>query len=707
MKSSMLKYALSIFALGSLISLVTFVEAADRQSRSRITERKAPTRAATSSRTGRTTTPVTTARDSESVQELQNTVNGLETYRDKNIYMMLMADSDKCIDSDEMFDSPEHIKGFVYYLKKNGDKLIPQTIKDVCKEEGAKFLLEATCKNYDGGYIALKNPNVFEGHVCAEHEQCKGGACVPKLCNDTDGGIDFEEKGTVTQYNEDGSIKPGFPKTDQCLSETLLSENMCADESGVLQSQPMFVNCCDLNMVCGNDKCEAPTNAADNDNDMMVDQCDICPVDQFNDVDEDGLCANEDNCPFQANADQADFDGDGYGDVCDDFVVLELDTSDVSRSHHPAISGDGRYVAFVGKSFHLKNMFGFDGNIEHTYVRDLKTGDTELVSISSNGDFANEDSRNPSISSDGRYIAYLSRATNLIENDVSVIVNPDYFPTESSDIYVHDRQTGTTEKIVNESGEHFNGAQLHAQLSGNGKYVVFSSSATNIADKPKGTYVWNRDTKKINLIPQSAGSWPKINFNGNSVLYERRIVEPNYNAYQLAVFDRETGLIDVILDDFYIASLHANISPDGNFIAHRTIDDYSINDLVVHDKTNNTSTPASISTSNVLGDASHIAPAIGGLSGNFVLFQSNSTNLIPGLDNTCKYYVRNIQEGTTDAIDGFFCHMGSVDHQKVAISLDERFIAFVAQDGTFFKNVFVKNILTGEIYQVDSFDVGE
>ena len=90
----------------------------------------------------------------------------------------------------------------------------------------------------------------------------------------------------------------------------------------------VFANACisycvdpDLDEVCGDaDNCPSMANAdqADADGDGIGDVCDVCPFDADNDIDGDGVCGDVDNCPETANSDQADTDGDGLGDTCDD-----------------------------------------------------------------------------------------------------------------------------------------------------------------------------------------------------------------------------------------------------------------------------------------------------------------------------------------------------------------------------------------------------
>ena len=98
----------------------------------------------------------------------------------------------------------------------------------------------------------------------------------------------------------------------------------------------------------------------------------------------------------------------------------------------PAISGDGRFVAFVSNATNL--VAGDSNNVGDIFVHDRQTGATTRVSINSSGGQANGASSDPAISADGRYVAFVSSATNLVTGDTNGV----------SDVFVHDRQTGVT-----------------------------------------------------------------------------------------------------------------------------------------------------------------------------------------------------------------------------------------------------------------------
>jgi Tol biopolymer transport system component len=138
----------------------------------------------------------------------------------------------------------------------------------------------------------------------------------------------------------------------------------------------------------------------------------------------------------------------------------------------PAISADGRYVAFASKA---KNLSRDDkDDIEDVFVRDLKTNRTVLVSRAQgkHGVASSGDSSNPSISADGRYVAFESYASNLGPADNSTI--PDVFVRDlrSGRVYLASRANG--------NGAAANAPSANAAISGDGRYVAFDSRGSNL-----------------------------------------------------------------------------------------------------------------------------------------------------------------------------------------------------------------------------------
>jgi hypothetical protein len=95
------------------------------------------------------------------------------------------------------------------------------------------------------------------------------------------------------------------------------------------------------------DVCPGGDDTIDSDGDLIADDCDECPADVENDADADGVCEISDNCPDDGNADQADADGDGIGDVCEPDSDGDgfIDDIDACPGYDDLADGDGDLVA--------------------------------------------------------------------------------------------------------------------------------------------------------------------------------------------------------------------------------------------------------------------------------------------------------------------------------------------------------------------------
>lgn len=180
-----------------------------------------------------------------------------------------------------------------------------------------------------------------------------------------------------------------------------------------------------------------------------------------------------------------DGDANGFGDV----FVRDRKTGATTRasvasdgseangtSAEAALSDNGRYVAFVSDA---TNLVAGDGNGQNDiFVHDLKRGRIERANVASDGSEANGPSRGASLSSDGRYVTFVSSASNLVADDTNGV----------DDVFVHDRKSGTTVRVsVDSSDAPGNGATSFGMISGNGKAVALQSLATNlVADDTNG-----------------------------------------------------------------------------------------------------------------------------------------------------------------------------------------------------------------------------
>ncbi|NOT31934.1 MAG: hypothetical protein HOP15_15925, partial [Planctomycetes bacterium] len=135
----------------------------------------------------------------------------------------------------------------------------------------------------------------------------------------------------------------------------------------------------------------------------------------------------------------------------------------------PSISADGRYVAFVSSASNL--VAGDTNATDDVFVRDRLVGATERVSIDSLGVESNSYCMWPSISADGRYAAFVSSASNLVAGDTNA----------TDDVFVRDRWSGTTERVsVDSLGMEANGYCMWPSISADGRYAAFVSSASNL-----------------------------------------------------------------------------------------------------------------------------------------------------------------------------------------------------------------------------------
>jgi len=141
-------------------------------------------------------------------------------------------------------------------------------------------------------------------------------------------------------------------------------------------------------------------------------------------------------------------------------------------SFYPAISAHGgRFVSFV--SF-ASNLVRSDTNDSRdAFVYDRRTGETERVSVGSGGVQGNGSSFFASISARGRFVAFFSDASNLVEGDTN----------GTADVFLHDRRTGKTKRVsLSSNGAQANGGSGGPSISANGRFLAFPSAASNLVE---------------------------------------------------------------------------------------------------------------------------------------------------------------------------------------------------------------------------------
>jgi Tol biopolymer transport system component len=146
--------------------------------------------------------------------------------------------------------------------------------------------------------------------------------------------------------------------------------------------------------------------------------------------------------------------------------IIQANASSSSSS----ISSDGRYVAFESYATNL-NIPDANG-AQDIFVRDRQTGQTTRISVASDSTEGNNDSWQPAISGDGRYVAFYSEASNLVANDTNGYL----------DVFIHDCQTGETTRLSMDYIHRgpANGDSYDPSISSDGRYVSFTSEASDL-----------------------------------------------------------------------------------------------------------------------------------------------------------------------------------------------------------------------------------
>ncbi len=332
-------------------------------------------------------------------------------------------------------------------------------------------------------------------------------------------------------------------------------------------------------------------------------------------------------------------------------------------SYSPAISADGRFVAFESGA---GNLVAGDTNASRDiFVRDRQTNQTTRVSISSAGVQGNHNSYRPAISADGRIVAFMSRANNLVAGDTNV----------GRDIFVRDRLTNQTTRVsVSSAGAQGNGfyGSYHPAISANGRFVAFASLAGNLVggdtNGKSDIFVRDRQTSQTTRVSVSSAGTQSNNYS-----YQPTIsADGRFVAFESSANNLVTG--------------DTNASPD----------------IFVRDRHASQTTRASVSSAGVQGNlSSETTPAVSA-DGRFVAFKSWATNLVTG-DTNGKFdiFVRDRQANQTTRVSVTSAGgEGDDNSYRPTISADGRFLAFesgarnlVANDSNLRRDTFVHDRL--------------
>ena len=364
-------------------------------------------------------------------------------------------------------------------------------------------------------------------------------------------------------------------------------------------------------------------------------------------------------------------------------------------SSFSAVSEDGRYVAFDSNA---TNLIGLDTNaVSDIFVRDRRADTTRRVSIRSNGTQGNGPSRFPDLSNSGRFVTFSSDASNLVPGDTN----------GTADIFVHDRKKDKTTRVnTRPNGDEADGFSTLPRISGDGRFVSFESSATNLVpgdvNGVTDIFVKDRKTNAIRRVSlRSNGTQGNNSSNYSDISPNGRYVTFTSSATNLVSGDTN-GTQDVFLHDLNNrktklastgpagqgtgSSLFSTVSDNGQ-VAFASIsnnlvggDSNATYDIFVRNVPNNLTRRVSINSAGVQGNGQSPAawrPEISE-TGRYVAFESNATNLVANDTNaTTDIFVRDRKKDKTKRVSVRFDGAQTNGASFIAdISSDGRFIVF-------------------------------
>lgn len=358
-----------------------------------------------------------------------------------------------------------------------------------------------------------------------------------------------------------------------------------------------------------------------------------------------------------------------------------------------AVSAGGRYVAFASEA---TNLVSNDRNeLQDIFVHDRQTGDTARVSLGPDGAEPDGFSEWPAISSDGRYVVFTSSATNLVPFDTNM----------EPDVFVHDRETGeTTRASVTSGGAQASGASYEPAVSSDGRYVVFTSSATNLdpadADPAFDVYLHDRQTGATELISFDADgtygvgytSAPAVSADGRTVAFTTFaadvVAHDNNDVEDVFVRDRQTKKTTRVSvrsdgDEVFAESYEPSLSADGRYVAFWSYANELTDDgagwwnVFLHDRQTGETTLISRGAGGAGADGGSSRPRLSA-DGRTVVFESEATNLTAGPDDNfaSDVFLHDRQTGDTSLMSVGAAGSGDGDSLRPAISPDGGFVAF-------------------------------
>lgn len=322
-------------------------------------------------------------------------------------------------------------------------------------------------------------------------------------------------------------------------------------------------------------------------------------------------------------------------------------------SDNPAVSGDGRFVAFSSRATTLVTIPTITSSTPpQVYLRDRRLGTTELISIGTDGNPANGPSYHPQVSADGRYIAFVGYATNL--------VSP---PFSNQVIYLRDRQTGTTQQVIRNvlggsPGFNYSASYNPHFMSADATRFAFDLDTGAGSGYPFGIYVLDLNaltlteacTDAAQNTPDDACAFGAFSSDGSAAAFtstDSGLVPNDTNGFRDAfaynVASKAISRVSVNADDTQVngdvglpGSDYPALSGDGSLVAFNSYTATNLGAmglptsmLVVKDRSGGGIGVASANDDGTPGDSNGIYLPAFSDDGNLLAFQSTSAILAP------------------------------------------------------------------------------
>jgi Tol biopolymer transport system component len=385
------------------------------------------------------------------------------------------------------------------------------------------------------------------------------------------------------------------------------------------------------------------------------------------------------------------------------------------------ISTNGQFVVFESLASNLAP--GDTNGVTDVFMRDLLHNTTTLVTVSTNGASANGRSRGSVMTPDGRYVAFVSEANNLVSGDTNGI----------PDIFVRDIVGGTTTLVtVGARGNFVSSSSELPDITPDGRYVVFYSTATNLVSGVQTTgeiYVRDLLNNITSLASANAHSIAQSVYGtNNTICYNHSISDDgHYVAFEASVspagtngivlrYNTQTTATDTVNTNAaglpaYGAEINhrsLDMTPDGRFIAYIANTGSGTSAVYVWDAQSAASTLASAVTNNnnVPAPGTCDLPVMDPM-GRYVAYLSTASGLVTNnLVGAYHLYRRDMQLGITALVDSDTNSVGALNSQTAvpSLSADGTLVAFDSNDSTLVANddnhaydVFVSNLASNSM----------